>query len=308
MQHHMTGDEMEAISDLKTLDEAIRIVYGSDKTIIEKRRVSGGDINEAYLLHLSDGKRVFLKQNAEENIGFFAAEVEGLRTIATTRAIGVPTAHAYGRCEHKSFLLMEYLEPASMASDFWESFGHSLAAMHNAPTAFLSLEMPYGFVNDNYIGAGFQKNTVKDKWITFFRDCRLLPQMERAKPVLPISDIKRIERLMEHLDEYLTEPEHPSLLHGDLWSGNYYVGPDGYAWLIDPATYVGHAEADIAMTELFGGFSREFYSAYSESNLIQPGYEDRRDIYNLYHMLNHLNLFGDSYLHVVERILLRYCS
>ena len=114
------------------------------------------------------------------------------------------------------------------------------------------------------------------------------------------------KRLMEHLDEYLVEPEQPSLLHGDLWGGNFLTGPDGQAWLIDPAPYVGCAEADIAMTELFGGFSGAFYSAYRESGLLMPGYEDRRDIYNLYHMLNHLNLFGGSYLLAVKKMIARF--
>ena len=140
----------------------------------------------------------------------------------------------------------------------------------------------------------------------FFRDCRLQPQFDRARAALSTGTIKRMENLLDYLDEYLVEPEQPSILHGDLWSGNFLVGPDGNAWLIDPAVYVGNAEADIAMTELFGGFSGAFYGAYRESGLLQPGYEERRDLYNLYHMLNHLNLFGGSYLYAVERIVERY--
>ncbi len=178
--------------------------------------------------------------------------------------------------------------------------------MHKADVTALLPEKKYGFGQDNYIGAGFQKNTVKDSWVEFFRDCRILPQLDRARTVLGTSDIRRIEHMMEHLDEYLMEPEQPSLLHGDLWSGNFIVGPDGYAWLIDPAAYVGCAEADIAMTELFGGFTGAFYGAYRESGLIQPGYEERREIYNLYHMLNHLNLFGGSYLYAVKRIISKF--
>ena len=117
---------------------------------------------------------------------------------------------------------------------------------------------------------------------------------------------KRITRLLDRLEDFLVEPAHPFLLHGDLWSGNYITGNDGQAWLIDPAVYVGHAEADLAMTELFGGFAPAFYSAYGQVNPLQPGYEQRRDLYNLYHLLNHLNLFGGGYLSAVLRILNRY--
>ena len=297
--------KMEVISDCRTLGEVIARVYGDSISIAEKRRVSGGDINEAYLLRLSNGESVFLKENSKGNVGFFSAEVEGLKALAGTKAIGVPVPHAYGTYGDKSFLLMESLESGPMAKDFWERFGHALADMHKADVSALLPKNGYGFTKDNYIGAGFQKNTLKDTWVEFFRDCRLLPQLDRARNALTNSDIRQIEHLMEHLDEYLVKPKHPSLLHGDLWSGNFLVGPDGHAWLIDPAAYVGCAEADIAMTELFGGFSGAFYGAYRESGLILSGYEERRDIYNLYHMLNHLNLFGGSYLYAVERIISR---
>ena len=113
--------------------------------------------------------------------------------------------------------------------------------------------------------------------------------------------------MMDHLEDYLPEPAFPSLLHGDLWNGNYLVGNDGEACLIDPAVYVGHAEADLAMTELFGGFPQRFYVAYNEANPVDPGYRERRDLYNLYHLLNHLNLFGGGYLGSVREILRAFC-
>ena len=118
--------------------------------------------------------------------------------------------------------------------------------------------------------------------------------------------MKRIGRFLDHIDEILVEPEYPSLLHGDLWAGNVITGNDGRAWLIDPAVYVGHAEADIAMTELFGGFPPAFYDAYQERIPLQPGYERRRDVYNLYHLVNHLNMFGRMYLSEVKRIVGRF--
>ena len=113
---------------------------------------------------------------------------------------------------------------------------------------------------------------------------------------------------MAHLDRFLEEPERPSLVHGDLWSGNMITGNDGKGWLIDPAVYYGHPEVDIAMTELFGGFPRAFYEAYEDTGMLQPGYGDRRDLYNLYQLLNHLNMFGRGYLPEVRRILKRYAG
>ena len=311
---HMTGVGMETISEFDSFEQAIENTYGTGITVTEKRRVSGGDINEAFLLSLSDGNSVFLKENSRENADFFLAEAEGLKALGGTKAIGVPNVHASGKYANKSFLLMEYLAAGKPNKKFWENFGHSLAGMHKASTGGLLIKdendnsdsKKYGFYRNNYIGAGPQKNTPKETWLEFYRDCRLMPQLNRAKKKLTSVDIKKIEHIAENLDKYLYEPEHPSLLHGDLWSGNYVVGPDGEAWLIDPAVYVGCAEADIAMTELFGGFSGTFYGAYRESGLIQTGYEERRDIYNLYHMLNHLNLFGGMYLYEVERMIARY--
>ena len=307
MLHRTIGDGMEAISEFETFEEVIKNTYGGSVSVAEKRRVSGGDINEAYLLTLSDGNTVFLKENSKENKDFFSAETEGLSAIAKTHTIGVPQVHAFGTRGKKSFLLMEYLESGKWDKHFWENFGHSLAEMHGADTSgLISADGKYGFYRDNYIGAGYQKNTPKDSWIEFFRDCRIMPQLERARKKLSAEDLRKAEKLLDRLGDYLYEPGKPSLLHGDLWGGNYVVGPDGNAWLIDPAVYVGCAEADIAMTELFGGFSYAFYGAYKESGLLRPGYEERRDLYNLYHMLNHLNLFGGSYRYSVEQIISSY--
>ena len=158
----------------------------------------------------------------------------------------------------------------------------------------------------NYIGAGEQTNEIRDSWVNLFRECRLEVQFQRAAHYFDSSDRKAFQSLLDHLEDYLPEPAFPSLLHGDLWGGNFVTGPDGYAWLIDPAVYVGHLEADLAMTELFGGFSHIFYESYQEVNPLLPGYKDRRDLYNLYHLLNHLNLFGGGYYGSVMRIVRRF--
>lgn len=286
--------------------DLIRRFFGTGTTIAGMRRVSGGDINEAYLLVLSDGRRVFLKENAKKNAGFFRTEQEGLAAIRKTGTIRVPGVWEAGTAGDRSFLLMEYLEEAPAKKDFWEVFGRQLARMHKADASEWTPGGKYGFTQDNYIGAGGQVNVVRTSWIAFFRECRLEVQFLRALEYFDASGRKAMQSLLDHLDRYLTEPAFPSLLHGDLWGGNYVRGPEGYACLIDPAVSVGHAEADLAMTELFGGFAPAFYDAYRGENEIRPGYSDRRDLYNLYHLLNHLNLFGGSYYSAVMRIVKRY--
>ena len=284
----------------------IHRLFGSEIEITEKRSVSGGDINAAWSLSLSDGNIVFLKENTRSNAGFFESEEKGLCAIRKTGAVRVPQILERGLLMECSYLLMEYMEPASRKKDFWETFGRQLADMHRADPSDWTPEGNYGFPEDNYIGAGRQMNKIRTEWVSFFRDCRLDVQIRRAQRYFSSSDRKALQSLLDHLEEYLIEPAFPSLLHGDLWTGNYVVGPDGYACLIDPAVYVGHAEADLAMTELFGGFAPAFYDAYKEVNEILPGYSDRRDLYNLYHLLNHLNLFGESYYGSVMRIVKRF--
>ena len=167
----------------------------------------------------------------------------------------------------------------------------------------------YGFSEDNYIGAGPQKNDPPESWIEFYRECRLLPQIRRAERYLDPPVRRKAERILDHLDSYLREPEFPSLLHGDLWSGNMMCGSGSSAWIIDPAVYVGDFEADLAMTQLFGSLPGRFYAAYSEINPIdREGYPERRKLYDLYHLLNHLNLFGAGYLGSVVEIIKRFAD
>ena len=285
-----------------SIEDAVKSMAGFGIGIQSKTYIPGGDINESYLLELTDGSKCFLKRNTRKQEEFFRAEALGLMAIDSTNTIGCPKIYSHGKDGNGCFLLMEYIEPAERISDYWEVFAEELATLHKADTLRFVREGKYGFSEDNYIGASLQKNGGSDTWVDFFRDERIRPQVEMADRFLLTSDKKDIDKLLEKLDDILVEPEHPSLLHGDLWGGNFVTGSDGKAWLIDPATYVGCAEADIAMTELFGGFARSFYSVYQESGLLMPGYEDRRDIYNLYHLLNHLNLFGSSYLSSVRNI------
>ena len=304
------------ILTINSIDEAITTLFGADIRVDSSRPIYGGDINESFCISLSDGSAVFMKCNALKNLSFFEAEAKGLEALQETGTIGVPKALAIGavRKYRKSFLLMDYLEAAPKIPGYFEVFGRELAALHRADCSRFVTEgrqpeenaVSFGFTSDNYIGASPQKNTPKENWLTFFRDCRLLPQMKMADRYLDSRMRKQCGRLLEHLDSYLTEPEFPSLIHGDLWSGNAVCGPDGKAWILDPAVYVGHFEAELAMTELFGRYPASFYEAYHEVNRIDSGYEGRKDLYNLYHLFNHLNLFGGSYKGSVQRILDKY--
>ncbi len=288
-----------------SLATALTKLFGNSVAIQRTDRLSGGDINKAYGITLNTGDHIFMKANEKSNAAFFTAEAAGLMAIASTNTVATPkilcTGTDNGEYVGYSFLMLEYVNSASRRADYWETFARELAAMHKANTP-----ARFGFHQDNFIGATAQKNTPTDSWCAFFRDCRLAPQFRAADKYFTAEDRARNQKLLDHLDDFLVEPEYPSLLHGDLWSGNVMCGADGKAMLIDPACYVGHREADLAMTELFGGFPPKFYEAYREAAPLQPGYETRRDLYNLYQLLNHLNLFGSAYLHPVLSIIGEY--
>lgn len=297
---------MELGKHFDSLENAIVSLFGNNVRIVRMERIFGGDINEAYGLTLTDGTCLFMKSNAGAEESFFTAEAEGLQAIASTGAIQTPHILCSGTDRNRiggAFLLLEFIKKGERISDYWEIFAQQLAAMHQAEVAGIVEKGTYGFVCDNYIGMQKQNNKANNSWISFFRECRLRPQLRDAAGYFDRTDLKKADKVLERLEDILVEPKHPSLLHGDLWSGNVITGSDGKAWLIDPAVYVGHAEADIAMTELFGGFPPVFYDAYKEAAGIEAGYAKRRDLYNLYHLLNHLNMFGRSYLPSVKRIL-----
>lgn len=300
---------MNDIKIYKSLSEAVKSIFGEDRAVARKRYAAGGDINEACVLTLDDGTQLFMKSNTTASLANFKAEAEGLYEIRATGAIGVPQVLGAGTDTGFSFLLLTYIGGGNRIRRYWETFAEELAAMHASMHASqISGGREYGFPKDNWIGARRQINTPCAEWISFFRDCRLAPQFESARKYLSAEDLNRAEYLLTNLDKYLVEPERPSLVHGDLWSGNMITGDDGKGWLIDPAVYYGHPEVDLAMTELFGGFPRAFYEAYRDTGLMQYGYEDRKDLYNLYQLLNHLNMFGFGYLPEVRRILKRYAG
>ncbi|MCH5184542.1 MAG: fructosamine kinase family protein [Oscillospiraceae bacterium] len=297
---------MTDIKQFSSLKDALRSLFGAKTKVKTSDRIAGGDINEAFELTLTTGERVFMKSNDSPDASFFAAEAAGLTAISQTGTIGTPHILAYGTDGGKAFLLLEHISEKSKISGYWETFGEQLARMHTVDAKEYVTDGTYGFNGNNYIGHTEQINTPHNDWRSFFRECRLDVQFRMAERYFDTQEYWQINKLLERLDDLLIEPERPSLLHGDLWSGNFMTGNDGKAWLIDPAVYVGHAEADIAMTELFGGFPPAFYAAYREIAPIQAGYGDRRDLYNLYQLLNHLNMFGESYLSSVKRIIKKY--
>jgi fructosamine-3-kinase len=241
---------------------------------------------------LSDGEQsYFVKMNSASLIDMFEAESDGLRAMAQTNTIRVPTPLCCGLSGSESYLVMEYIEMGHSGRSGSESAGHRLAEMHR------STHSSYGWFRDNTIGSTPQINKTCDNWIDFWREHRLGFQLRLAAQNGYGSSLQRKgERLMEHFQMLIDHQPEASLLHGDLWAGNLAYTKDGDPVIFDPAVYYGDREADLAMTELFGGFGNRFYDAYREAWPMAPGYSTRKVLYNLYHILNHLNLFGSGYL------------
>ncbi len=248
-------------------------------------RAAGGCIHECYRVTIQ-GAACFLKTNDPLRADALAAEAEGLEAL---RAAGMPAPEprAHGIAGGRAYLLMEYLDLGAPA-DF-PAMGRMLAAAHRSPGP------RFGWHRDNYIGTTPQRNAWADDWSEFWMERRLRPQIELAKKNGFSLSIPSLDLLEEHRPQ-------PSLLHGDLWSGNAGFTAKGPV-VFDPAVYYGDRETDLAMTELFGGFPREFYRAYEQVFPLDAGYARRKPLYNLYHLLNHLNLFGGGYLAQVESAL-----
>ncbi len=257
--------------------------------------ISGGDINEAFGVTLADGRRVFVKAHRSPPAGMFEAEARGLGWLAEAKALRVPRVLGVG----EDFLALEFLEPRGPAARFDEELGRGLAALHQSATP------GFGLDHDNFIGSLAQSNRAHATWVDFFREERLGAQLElaRKKRRAPLAMERGFERLFARLGELVGPVEAPARLHGDLWGGNLHVGPEGEPCLIDPAVYGGHREIDLAMMRLFGGFSARVFSAYAEAFPLAPGHAERVQLYQLYPLMVHVNLFGGSYVSSVERTL-----
>ena len=225
----------------------------------------------------------FRKEGAPDRADAFAAEADGLEALRPH--IRVPQVLDRGVRDGKAYIALEFLHLQS--SGDWAALGRMLAKLHRQTGP------RFGWHRDNYIGLAPQTNGWRDDWSAFFGECRLRPQLMQAG-----LDV-RLEKILGLLQDHKPEP---SLLHGDLWSGNAGFTAEGPV-VYDPAVYYGDRETDLAMTELFGGFPGEFYRAYNEELPLPAGYEKRKHLYNLYHLLNHLNLFGGGYLAQVKSTL-----
>ncbi len=270
--------------------------------ILDIRPVFGGDISKAYILE-TETEHFFCKVNHGGNAHkMFLAEKEGLEAIYDTRAIATPNVLLCEPLERGAFLVMEYINPGRASQAEMAQLGHQLAALHQ-----FSKSDFYGWKTDNFIGSLPQGNNPHTDWAPFYVQERLLPQIKTAidNEQLDISDIPSETKLSVTCKNLFPKTK-PALLHGDLWGGNYLISLDGKPYLIDPAIYYGHHEVDIAMTRLFGGFDSSFYHAYQEHFPKEPFEDERRDIYQLYYLLVHLNLFGRSYYGSVQSILKRY--
>ena len=278
--------------------DQIRASTGNPFSIRETHTVGGGCINET--VWITDGQqRYFVKLNVPDGIAMYEAEADGLMEIHQTRTIRVPLPICYGRDEKSAWLVLEYLNLRSAHPANSSELGVQLAAMHRVTTP------QFGWRRHNTIGQTPQINSHTANWTDFWRKYRLGYQLDLAEKNGHHGKLQKLgERLLVNLDSFLagTAPQ-PSLLHGDLWSGNHAFDDDGKPVLFDPAVYYGDRETDIAMTELFGGFSNDFYSAYQHEYPLDSGYNVRKLIYNLYHILNHLNLFGSGYRQQAEHIL-----
>jgi len=261
--------------------------------------IDGGWINQTYRISSQDGRHFFVKLNSADKHAMFSAEVAGLSEIAATQTIRVPQPITHGIAGNLSYLVLEHLDLTSHGDALL--LGKQLAALHRVHSA------QFGFAQNNFIGKTPQQNSWLDDWVDFWRERRLKFQLRLASEngyggQLDDLGMKLLDALPAFFDGYSPQP---SLLHGDLWGGNHAYLTDGTPVIFDPAAYYGDREADLAMTELFNGYSADFYTAYRAAYPLHQGYALRRDLYNLYHILNHANMFGGGYVRQAEGMMRR---
>lgn len=287
---------------MQDLLQHLATVIGQDLSHHRLTAVSGGDINRAYHLQAASFQ-AFLKINHASLADMFVAETEGLQALEATGELCVPQVWAVGRYGDQAYLLLEYLPLRPLANPAAKLLGQQMARMH------AQTQLYFGWHRDNTIGSTPQCNGRYQDWILFWGQQRLGKQLAWAAEKGYTGSLQtQGEKLLAALPAFFTDYQpHPSLLHGDCWGGNAAQDEQGRPVLFDPACYFGDREADIAMTELFGGFGADFYAAYRAEYPLHAGYAVRRHLYNLYHILNHLNMFGSGYrgqaLQMMERLL-----
>lgn len=269
--------------------------------IVNIKPLTGGDISAAHCIQTGQ-QRFFIKSNTSADaLSMFKAEQSALDDIRKTGTVRTPEVYEVGSFEETAFLIMAYIEPKTPSNRDLEKFGSELAELHKLPHTF------YGGEKDNFIGPLKQINHTAKEWPEFYGHFRLWPQIKLAvkNARLIENDAPDIETIMETCRKHLHSFQ-PSLIHGDLWSGNYLIAVDGNPYLIDPASYLGHHLVDIAMSKLFGGFGPSFYKSYYSVMGSREINGPELDLYQLYYLLVHLNLFGHSYATPVKQILRRY--
>ncbi len=291
---------MKQTAVTSALAHAIAEVLAEPFEIVSAAPVGGGCIHTALEITgraARSDQHYFAKVNARASAPMFAAEADGLAALRDARSIRVPEVVVHGHDDEHAWLVLEWMDLGTLVASSAAPLGGALARQHRTPRE------RFGWGSDNFIGATPQLNGWSDDWPAFWRDRRLHAQLRlAARQRLPSRMIDRGERLAADCEVFFrTYRPARSLLHGDLWGGNAAALADGTPAVFDPAVYVGDREADLAMTELFGGFPPEFFAAYRSHWPLDDGYTVRRDLYNLYHVLNHANLFAGDYVRQAER-------
>jgi|SRR5690554_58525 len=280
------------------LEQEFAKLGNSEPWILKVESVFGGSINHSYKVQTKEHV-YFVKTNTSSSFPqMFEKEALGLMLLSSSKAIRVPSVLAYGAVDNTAYLILEFIERSVKSHSFWENFGRQLAELHHVSADHFGLD------HDNYIGSLPQLNKKVDNWADFFIEQRLQAQLKMAVDcsIIESSVVKDFNLLFPKIATYFPI-EKSSLLHGDLWSGNFMIDGQSNAVIVDPAVYFGHREMDIAMSRLFGGFHNRFYDAYNECFPMEVGWEERLDTCNLYPLLVHLNLFGGGYLNSIKSIL-----
>ena len=273
---------------------------GPDIIIQKVSSVAGGCINQTSRITTNQGE-FFIKVNTVAQSDLFHKEQLGLDILKEKSPLGTPAVLGSGIQGRNSYLLLEWVEKGIQNTDFWKEFGSQLATQHKVSADLFGLD------HHNHIGRLHQSNKFHENWAEFFVEERLRPQLQMAHDtgLIEQATLQKFDILFNKLEE-LVPSESPSLLHGDLWSGNFLCGQGSRPYIFDPAVHFGHRETELAFTTMFGGFDQQFYSTYSEEYPLSPGFEDRIEVHNLYPLLVHVNLFGRSYLSGIERTLKRF--
>jgi protein-ribulosamine 3-kinase len=259
-----------------------------------------GNFNLAARVTTKEGK-FFIKWNKGDHEGMFESEAKSMELLRKTNTVNVPKVYGFGKKDDGAYLMLDFVADAKKKPDFWQEFGRKLAELHQ------NTNDKFGLHFHNYIGSLRQINDYYTDGVQFYLEKRLITQMERAYKA-KIIDYKLyidLNNLFSKIPNIFPN-EAPCLIHGDLWSGNMMVGDGGSAFLVDPSAYYGLREAEIAFSTLFGGFKTEFYNAYNEAKPLAPGFKNRIDLYNLYPLLVHANLFGGGYIEAIKNIVKKY--